>query len=85
MILGDTSYDRPSFIVYFIKTCPYCHKAISLLQDLDIDHTLVEVTLDNKKNIMDEYSMKSVPIIVDKSSKRLIGGYDDLFYQIVYC
>jgi len=78
-----------TYIIFFVNTCPYCQRAISLLNDhkvrykgYDIDTIdggmpkLLEV-LNKYKNLLNfNPDHKTKPIIF--FNKKFIGGYTDL-------
>tara|TARA_Y100000310_G_scaffold306667_1_gene348027 strand:+ start:886 stop:1128 length:243 start_codon:yes stop_codon:yes gene_type:complete len=70
------------FIVYGKKNCPFCTKAVELLQGEGC--TFSYLSMDEKKEELAEiamtYNHKTVPIItrVLDGMPILIGGYEDL-------
>ena len=70
------------FIIYGKKDCPYCTKAVELLQQQGRDFTYC--SMDNRLNELVELSLKhnhkTVPLIIQVVAGEvvLIGGYDNL-------
>ena len=70
------------FIIYGKKKCPYCTKAVKLLQAQGCDFSYL--SMDEKKEELVEiamnYNHKTVPIVtrVLEGIPILIGGFDDL-------
>lgn len=69
----------PKVEIYTQFGCPYCHRAIALLKEKDVDYTEYDVTMDRaKRQEMGERApgARTVPqIFIDDKP---IGGSDDL-------
>lgn len=64
--------------IYTKNYCPYCHKAIALLDSLDVDYKNIDIT--DTPEVIDELSKKSgfrtVPqVFVDE---KCLGGFSDI-------
>jgi|TARA_Y100000034_G_C6885503_1_gene406531 glutaredoxin len=71
------------YILFVTKTCPYCEKAIKLLEEKKCKYKLVEFDEDQKlilEGIKTNYNWKTVPMIFkrEKEVVEFIGGYTDL-------
>ena len=67
-----------TIIVYMKPTCPYCQKAITLLESKGVDLTLIDIT-DNstlREEMIQKSGRTTVPQIFINGE--LIGGCDDL-------
>ena len=70
------------YIVYGKKDCPYCTKAVQLLQSRGLDFTYS--SMDNRLNELVQWALqhdhKTVPLIIQVVSGTpvLVGGYDNL-------
>ncbi len=69
----------PKVEIYTQFGCPYCHRAIALLKEKDVDYIEYDVTMDRaKRQEMGERApgARTVPqIFIDNKA---IGGSDDL-------
>lgn len=65
-------------IIYTKDPCPYCVRAINLLNEKKLAFTEIDLTdkFDEIERIKQETGWRTVPIILING--RLIGGYDDL-------
>lgn len=72
-------------IIYIINNCPYCKKAISLLNYHHIKYTIVRVKKDEKEYYKKRNKMETFPQIFNNGKK--IGGYDNLikYLDIIIC
>ena len=70
------------YIIYGKKQCPYCTKAVKLLQSRGFD--FIYTSMDNKQEELVELALKhnhkTVPLIIQVVSGEpiFIGGYDNL-------
>ena len=70
------------YIIYGLKTCGFCLRAINLLHEKSVQFSYYP--LDKEQGILEYmktcYNHKTVPIIVYSinGDETLIGGYDDL-------
>jgi len=67
------------FTVYGKHTCPYCVKAVELLEDNDIMHTFYDLNAFEDTSLLEEIvpsHHNTIPIIF--KGDIFIGGYDDL-------
>ncbi len=65
--------------IYYWTTCPYCRRALALLDAKDVDYTGYDITGDEaarEKMIARTGGPRTVPQIF--INDRLIGGSDDL-------
>jgi len=72
-----------NYVLYVKNSCPYCHFAVDLLQEKELNYSLI--SLDASEQLFDSvkeaYGWSTVPVIfgrVDERSYQLIGGFDDL-------
>ncbi len=65
-------------IIYTKDPCPYCVRAINLLNEKKLVFTEIDLTdkFDEIERIKEKTGWRTVPIILING--RLIGGYDDL-------
>ena len=65
-------------VIYTKDPCPYCVRAINLLNEKKIAFKEIDLTdkFDEIERIKQETGWRTVPIILING--RLIGGYDDL-------
>lgn len=69
--------NKPQVIVYYLPSCPWCHKAFDLLKRYHIQYQAIDITAPAKRNEMIRRTGRtSVPQIFIKGYH--IGGYDDL-------
>lgn len=70
------------YIVLAKPGCDYCDKAKDLLSSLDIPAEIIECSnLDDARRrlgMLTPPTLSTFPIIIEKESKKLIGGYDQL-------
>lgn len=75
--LKNRGFDKAR--VYIKKPCPFCEKAISLLEDHEISYTLIDLT-DNpdlrQKISKSQDNFPTVPMIF--MNECFVGGCDDL-------
>ncbi len=64
--------------IYTKVPCPYCERAMNLLNNLEIPFEKIDLTenMDELNKIKQETGWKTVPII--KIKGQVIGGYTDL-------
>ena len=64
--------------IYVKDPCPYCVRAIRLLEELKIDYDEIDLTNqdDEIQKLKNEIGWRTVPIIMING--KLIGGYTDL-------
>lgn len=65
--------------IYYWNTCPYCRRAMALLDSKDVDYTGYDITGDEEaraKMVERTGGPRSVPQIF--VNDKLIGGSDDL-------
>ena len=71
------------YIAFVRQECPFCVKAISLLAEHDLEHTIINFE-ESQRGILQEikeaHDWPTVPMIFCKSEKdiQLVGGYTDL-------
>ncbi len=65
-------------IVYKKNPCPYCDRAMNLLNDKGVTYQVIDLTdkLDELQKLKEKWGWQTVPIIVIDG--KLIGGYTDL-------
>lgn len=65
-------------IIYTKDPCPFCVRAINLLNDKNLKFTEIDLTdkPEEIQRIKDETGWRTVPIIL--INKEVIGGYTDL-------
>jgi glutaredoxin len=75
--------DTGSYHLYILVECPFCEKAVKLLQQKKAKFAVT--VLDNHQEMLEKikqkYSHKTVPIVVKKTDDEeevLIGGCSDL-------
>lgn len=72
------------YVVFAKETCPYCVKAIELLEDKEQNFKIVNFEQDQTnilEDIKEAYQWKTVPMIFkvsDDTTIKFIGGYTDL-------
>tara|TARA_R110002020_G_scaffold37239_17_gene112599 strand:+ start:32729 stop:33028 length:300 start_codon:yes stop_codon:yes gene_type:complete len=71
--------------IYASTMCPFCVKAINLLNESEHDYilTLVDRSQDFLDNLKEKYNWETIPIIVEHNrdsdgEPMLIGGYTDI-------
>ena len=77
-------------VIYILEMCPYCNKALALLKDYKIKHTVI--TIENTEKAKEIYKKRSkmntfpqIFIETDKKKFIKIGGCDDLTELINVC
>jgi len=65
-----------NFTVYQKIGCPFCEKAISLLEHYEIPYTIIIVSKDNQNNLKEKFNHDTFPMIL--RGKEFIGGYTEL-------
>lgn len=75
--------DRKYFIVHGRDSCPFCVKAVGLLEQKNINYIFSPISGEYETMVKEQYNWKTVPIVierclVDGADESLIGGYDDL-------
>ncbi len=72
-------------VIYVLETCPYCHNALKLLDQLKIKYN--KIIVENEDKIKDKYKkqthMDTFPMILiqnpnDDSKYMKLGGYSNL-------
>ncbi len=65
-------------VVYKKDPCPYCDRAMNLLNGKDLKYEVVDLTgkMDEMQKMKEKWGWQTVPIIVING--KLIGGYNDL-------
>lgn len=65
-------------IVYKKNPCPYCDRAMNLLNGKGVTYQVIDLTdkLDELQKLKEKWGWQTVPIIVIDG--KLIGGYTDL-------
>ena len=70
------------YIVYGRTTCPFCVKALALLEKRDVSHIFIDLTKEKQtlKETKEYYNWKTVPIVVHVTPEgsKFIGGFNDL-------
>ena len=64
--------------LYKKNPCPYCDRAINLLNSKDVPFEIIDLTddMDQLMKIKNQWGWKTVPVII--INDKLIGGYTDL-------
>ena len=75
--------DRKYFIVHGRQSCPFCVKAVGLLEERNINYIFSPMSGEYEDKVKEQYSWRTVPIVVERSgtngaNENLIGGFDDL-------
>ncbi len=75
--------DRKYFIVHGTTTCPFCTRAVGLLESKNISYVFSLLNGSQLVETKQRWGYKTVPMIVerdthDKNYESFIGGYDDL-------
>lgn len=70
--------EMAEIILYKKNPCPYCDRAIALLEEKGATYKIIDLTnnLDELDRIKNETGWKTVPIILING--KLVGGYTDL-------
>lgn len=65
-------------VIYTKDPCPYCDRAINLLEEKKLDFSEIDLTdkQDEIQKIKDQTGWRTVPIIL--INDQIIGGYTDL-------
>ena len=72
------------YVVFAKETCPYCVKAVELLEDKEQNFKIVNFEEDQTKileDIKEAYQWKTVPMVFeisDNAAIKFVGGYTDL-------
>ena len=71
------------FIVHGRTSCPYCVRAISLLEEKNINYIFSQVSDNMRATLVEAYDWPTVPVVVERqlldgSAESLMGGFDDL-------
>ena len=71
------------YYIYTKPTCPYCIKAKQFLQQKNIGYKEIILTEENKDSILKVLdpitnNYRQVPIIIEISTNKFIGGSDDV-------
>ena len=77
-------------VLYVLEGCPYCEKALRILNENNIKHKkiVVENTEKSKQYYKEMNRMKSFPQIflqIDKTQYIKIGGCDDFIENLSIC
>lgn len=67
--------DSNDVVVFSSSSCPYCARAVSVLQDAGVTHTVVECDGQQRRELQDITGSRSVPNIWVKGT--FIGGFND--------
>ena len=72
------------FIVHGRVSCPYCVKAVSLLEEKNISYIFSPVAGELLKEVKKKWDYKTVPVVVERDlhyieHENFIGGYEDLY------
>lgn len=74
------------YIIYGITDCPACLRACADLMDLELEYVFMETDFSPtyRKNLKKELKWSTFPIIlkVTEDGESLVGGYDDLIYEL---
>lgn len=78
------------FILYVLKSCPYCNNAIQMLHDNKYKYKTIVVNNDEEekkiyKKINDMKTFPQIFLQVNNDSFIKIGGYNDLIETINQC
>jgi glutaredoxin len=65
-----------SFTVYQKIGCPYCEKAIALLEQYELPHTVIVVSKEYQNHLKEKFNHGTFPMILH--GKEFIGGYTEL-------
>ena len=65
--------------IYTKDTCPYCHKALALLDSLKVEYKNIDVTHNPEKlqEAIAKSGFTTVPQIF--ANGKCLGGYDDIY------
>ncbi len=65
-------------VIYKKNPCPYCDRAMNLLNGRDLKYEVIDLTNDaaGLQNLKQKWGWQTVPIIVING--KLVGGYTDL-------
>ena len=71
------------YLLYVTGHCPWCVKAINLLNESGLEYAviLLDQALDYRRHLKKKYKWDTVPIVVEvdiNGEEKLIGGYTDL-------
>lgn len=68
----------PNVKLYKKNPCPYCDRAINLLNSKDVPFEIIDLTddMDQLMKIKNQWGWKTVPVII--INDKLVGGYTDL-------
>ena len=75
------------YILFVKETCPYCVKAVQLLEENGAKYNLVTFDPDQEdvlKEVKAAYDWKTVPMIFYRNNNliKFIGGYTDLLEEL---
>lgn len=74
------------YIIYGITDCPACLRACADLMDLELEYVFIETDFSPtyRDTIKKELEWSTFPLIVKvtEDGENLIGGYDDLIYEL---
>lgn len=64
--------------LYKKNPCPYCDRAINLLNSKEVPFEVIDLTddMDQLMKIKNQWGWKTVPVII--INDKLVGGYTDL-------
>lgn len=71
------------YILFAKDSCPYCRKAVKLLQEKGLDYSVVDFSADQVEvlsEIKKAHEWSTVPMVFARHGQdiRFIGGYTDL-------
>ena len=71
------------YILFIKQTCPFCVKAVQLLQQRGLPYKIVDFEPDQEevlREIKEAHSWKTVPMIFERDGAdiKFIGGFTDL-------
>tara|TARA_R110000824_G_scaffold136474_2_gene300127 strand:+ start:1761 stop:2018 length:258 start_codon:yes stop_codon:yes gene_type:complete len=74
------------YLIYGISDCPACLRAQADLMDLGLEYVFVEMDFSRsyREAIKQQLEWSTFPIIlkVSKDGEDLVGGYEDLIYEL---
>jgi len=74
------------YLIYGITDCPACLRAQADLMDLGLEYVFIETDFSPtyRQSLKEEMELSTFPIIlkVTEDGENLIGGYDDLIYEL---
>ena len=74
------------YIIYGITDCPACLMAQAVLMEAGTEYVFVEMDFSKtyRNLIKEEFGWSTFPVIIRRTEedKELVGGYDDLLYEL---